>query len=314
MKYFKNKNLKRVYTHEELIHSEPLFNNDLIWREGLLDWTYASLVDELKQYVIQRPPLSRFEKILFIITRFSLRALYFVLIASLLIGICGAYLEKTQYDQFISKIQPNIDACLKKEQQTNELNWKNKKENSLEKLKNRKLNIAKSKFENQDLKLELELNQAMNEYYSTQHLETKLYWEERCKEIQLARENGLIEYKNEISEIETNFLKNLSNQNNVELKPIQYNVPSNTIWLNNNGRLYTRWSHFKGLGNQEQLCYETNYFFLFRAHATFFSVVNLSEDEIEKPYKLYLNFFWSALVSNILFYPFLLFLLSRKRK
>src|SRR5690554_929164 len=155
-KYFKNRNSNKSYTFKELINSGPIFNDDLIWRKGLPNWTKASNIDELEGHVLEKPP-ERNSKIILRRIKMSLLPSSFILISfSLVIGISAAFLEKHQYNDFIEKVQPNIDAYIKKKQEQAEL--KRKRELERERKKEQvEQSIANlwNNFEKRDKELEV---------------------------------------------------------------------------------------------------------------------------------------------------------------
>lgn len=104
--YFKNKNGKRSqpYTIEDFKIRGNLYTDDLIWHEGLDNWTKASNIDELKDYAISRPPLTNSEENIQSLKLAINPTILFYIIISLIIGISGALLEKNKYGTFINSI------------------------------------------------------------------------------------------------------------------------------------------------------------------------------------------------------------------
>lgn len=57
----KNGSKEGAFTFDELVQHD-IYDNDLIWKSGWKDWTKASEVDKLSDYVIVSPPLTFEEK------------------------------------------------------------------------------------------------------------------------------------------------------------------------------------------------------------------------------------------------------------
>lgn len=104
--FFKNKNGKRSqpYTIEDFKIKGNLYTDDLIWFDGLDNWTKASNIEELKSYAIVRPPLTNTEKNLRSLKTAINPTILCYIIISIAVGISGALLEKNKYENFINSI------------------------------------------------------------------------------------------------------------------------------------------------------------------------------------------------------------------
>ena len=167
-KYFKNRNKKKSYTLEELINSGPIFNNDLIWTKGLSDWTKASNIDELKEYVLESPPERKSKILLKKIMQSILLSLIVLILLSFIVGITAGFLEKNQYYAFIEKVQPNIDEYFKKKQEQAELERRNQEVNKrkISQINQRIINLHE-KFSKKDKELESLQNAAYNNWINS---------------------------------------------------------------------------------------------------------------------------------------------------
>lgn len=104
--FFKNKNGRRSqpYTIEDFKIKGNLYTDDLIWFDGLNNWTKASNIEELKNYAIVRPPLTNTEKNLRSLKTAINPTILCYIIISIVVGISGALLEKNKYENFINSI------------------------------------------------------------------------------------------------------------------------------------------------------------------------------------------------------------------
>ncbi len=314
-KYLKNRNTKRSYTLEELISEEPIFENDLIWKNGFTDWTYAGEIDELKEYVLQTPPSTK--SIIFLKSLYnSLRpSIIIFLIFSVLIGTSAALIEKHQYNGFMEKIQPNIDEALKKEEEFRNAKLRYEEEQERERVRKEKLKTySRQKFEQKEKELKLLQEQAFSQYKYESNPDQKLYYYNLADDYLKQREKNLQSYQYQ-QRVNSNESLDLTMSKSDGLVSVSYDVPSNTIYASDgNGNRYTRWNVYAGVGNHEQISYENNYKFLFRPYKAFFSVVNLSNEEVENSFLLWWNFLLSALLTNLIFYPILIFGVMRYQK
>lgn len=303
-KYFKNRNRKKSYSKEELINSEPLFQNDLIWKSGLKDWLYASEIPELKEFALERPPEKKISIILRRIQAASIRSLVIYIIISVFIGIGSGLLEKNQYNNFIAQVQPNIDKYFQEERERAEQlrQFRIDQEN---KIKQREQN-----FEARDKTLERLHTEAYNKFLTATNIYDQEYYMNQANDYLDQREANYNIYMQQKELWNNNALS--KNDNSIEL--VSYNVPRNTLSIYKNGEWYSRWNVYQGVGNHEQISYNENHRFLLRPYRAIFGVVNLSNDEIKNTSELLINFTSSALVTNLVLLPFIILLVMRHRK
>ena len=104
--YFKNINgLKSSpYSIQDFKIKGNLYQNDLIWREGLSNWTKAKDIEEIKEYALLEPPKTRLENNIYNLKSSLFKSLRYYIIISLFIGFFSAILEKYQYQNFINSI------------------------------------------------------------------------------------------------------------------------------------------------------------------------------------------------------------------
>lgn len=81
-----------------------LYENDLIWREGLLEWTKAKDIEEIRVYALLEPPKTKLEHNIIIIKSSIFKSLKYYIIISFFIGVFSALLEKYQYQDFVNSI------------------------------------------------------------------------------------------------------------------------------------------------------------------------------------------------------------------
>lgn len=108
--YFKNINGTKSspYSIQDFKTKGNLYQNDLIWREGLSKWTRAKDIEEIKEYALLEPPKTRLENNRNNLKSSLFKSLRYYFTISLFIGIFSALLEKQQYQDFINSID-NID-------------------------------------------------------------------------------------------------------------------------------------------------------------------------------------------------------------
>lgn len=82
-----------------------------------------------------------------------------------------------------------------------------------------------------------------------------------------------------------------------------------------NGTRFTRWStySYERGGDNEQLSYQKSYNFLFRPYKALFGHANLSVDERSSIPSLLGNFILSSLITNLLFFPLVIFIMFLKK-
>lgn len=315
-KYFKNRNLKKNYSLNDLIAGEPIFKNDLIWKDGFSDWKFATEIEELKQHVLERPPERKAIIILKTIWKSLLPSLIIYLIFSFVVGISAGLIEKHQYDQFIDKVQPNIDTYWKNKQQ--QIEQKNTRDienrRKAEELEQRKISIQQN-FNEKDQKLKLLQTEAYNHSLSSVDYYSKEHWLDLSNNYLKERERNFVDYKTKINFILLSQKQNASLINATEKVDFTYDIPKNTLFADDkNGNRYTRWKVYKGVGNHEQLSYDSTHKFLFRPYRAIFTVVNLSNSEVSKNSTLLWNFTLAALVTNLMFFPLIVFGVIKSKK
>lgn len=313
-KYFKNRNNKKSYTLEELINSGPIFNDDLIWKKGLSDWTKAINIDELEEHVLERPP-ERNSRIILRRIKQSLLPSFIILVSvSAIVGITAGLLEKHQYNDFIEKVEPNIDEYFKKKQEQAELKRKRELERKRKKeqIEQSLINL-RSNFEKRDKELEILQNEAYNNYLNSTHSFDVDFYISVANGYLDKRNKLLKEYNSNKQLLEYSMPEEPINSSSISL--VTYDIPVNTIYaFDDNGESYTRWAVYKGVGNHEQLSYDKSHKFLFRPYKAYFSAVNISENERENTFVLLWNFFLSALTTNLLFFPLIVLGVMRYKK
>jgi hypothetical protein len=90
-------------TLEQLLSLKDLFEDDLIWSEGMDDWTPACEIEELKSFILKRPPKTVLEKRREKNAANFLKSILVYMVFSVLLGIFSSYLENNQYRSFIKE-------------------------------------------------------------------------------------------------------------------------------------------------------------------------------------------------------------------
>lgn len=315
-KYFLNRNNKRSYTLQELINSGVIFNDDLIWKKGLSDWTIAQNIIELKDHVLERPPEKKSKIILKRIKDSIVPSIVILILFSVVLGITTGLLEKHQYNAFIEKVQPYIDKQIRDEleQAENQSKIEIDRERQKDRVNQSILNLN-DKFEKRDKELESLQNEAYNNYLNSSRSYDFDYYQSLANGYIEQREKLLSEYQSEKHFLELSMPSDPNNLKSSSFSLVTYDVPLNTVYVDDeNGKSYTRWTCYKGVGNHEQISYVDSHKFLFRSYKAIFSTVNLSENERENTLVLLWNFFTSALITNLLFFPFIVFGVMRYNK
>ncbi|HAH55064.1 MAG TPA: hypothetical protein DCM02_07205 [Flavobacterium sp.] len=122
--YFKNGKKDVHYTFEQLKIKGNLYTTDLIWFEGLKNWTKVKEIAELAAIALSKPPLTEKEKNIQCFKNSIKPSIIFYVIFSLLLGTTSGFLEKYQYDVFIDEINNNHKQNIERE---NEITRKNQK-------------------------------------------------------------------------------------------------------------------------------------------------------------------------------------------
>jgi hypothetical protein len=104
--YFKNVDGKKSspLSIENFKIKGSLYENDLIWREGLLEWTKAKDIEEIRVYALLEPPKTKLEHNIIIIKSSIFKSLKYYIMISFCIGGFSALLEKYQYQEFVNSI------------------------------------------------------------------------------------------------------------------------------------------------------------------------------------------------------------------
>lgn len=315
-KYFLNRNNKKSYSFDELIDSEIIFHDDLIWKKGLTDWTEANLVDELKDHVIERPPEKKSIIILKKIISSIFPSLIILVLFSTILGLSGGLLEKYEYSAFIKKIQPNIDAQIKRQNDQAESRRKIENEKDLQStLLNQRIKTLYNKYNKRDKVLESFQNEAYSKYKNATNPNDMNFFMSLANKYLDERDSLLKAYESDKLLLESSVPSDPFDLKSSSSPLITYDIPMNTIYAKDgNGKSFTRWAFYNGVGNHEQLSYENTHTFLFRPYRAFFSVVNLSDVERENILVLLWNFILSALSTNFLFFPLLVFSVVKLKK
>lgn len=239
--YFKNGKKDTHYTFEQLKIKGNLYTTDLIWFEGLKNWTKVIEISELSHIALTRPPLTEKEKNIMCVKNSLKPSIMFYIIFSLLLGVTSGLLEKYQYNEFIEEINSNHKYNIEKEE---EIKRKNEK------------------------------------FIST------------------------------IGDID-NYESNQDNNNNkIDLSGYS-DMPSNEIYATaKDGVRFTRWEYSLAIRgtDQEQISYNNSHKFLFRPYKAIYKHANLSIEERENIGLLLLNFVLSTLVTNLIFFPFIIWI------
>jgi hypothetical protein len=241
--YFKNGKKDVHYTFEQLKIKGNLYTTDLIWFEGLKNWTKVIEISELSHIALTKPPLTEKEKNIMGFKNSIKPSIIFYIIFSLLLGTSSGFLEKYQYDIFIDEINNN-----------------------------HKQNI------------------------------------EREDEIKRKNQKFISEFGEKSS---FNF-----NESRTDLSSYS-DMPSNEVYATNkDGSRFTRWKSVLAIRgtDQEQISYNHAHKVLFRPYQAIIEHANLSKEERENISLLLLNFVLSALVTNILLIPFIVFVYFLKNK
>ncbi len=259
-KYFKNRNNNKSYSLQELINSGPIFNDDLIWKKGLSDWTNANNIEELEAHVLERPPQRKSRILLKRIIWSILPSIIILLIFSVIVGVTAGFLEKHQYNAFIEKVQPNIDEHLRMQQQRAEFERNSEIENQ-RKIEQVDINLDNlyNKYLENDKELESLQNISYNNYLNASTTYYKdLYGSEVNTYIE-KRKKLMNDYKSDKRLLELSLPTEPINLKSSSISLGSYNVPINTLYaVDDNGNDYTRWSVYQGVGNHEQISYESN--------------------------------------------------------
>lgn len=315
-KYFKNRNNKKSYTLEELINSDPIFDDDLIWKKGLSDWTKANKIEELQGHVLERPPEKKSKVLIRRIKQSLLHSVIILISFSAVIGLTAGIKEKNKYYNFIVKVQPNIDEYFKKKQEQAKIEKKRKLERKRKKeqVEQSIINL-KNKYEKSDKELEDLQNEAYNNYLNSSGSYDDNFYLSKANNYLDKRNKLLKDYKSEKQLLEISMPSERLNLNSSSISLVSYDIPMNTIYAtDDDGERYTRWAAYKGVGNHEQLSYDKTHEFLFRPYKAYFSTVNLSDEERENTFFLLLNFFLSALSTNLLIFPLIVLGVMRYKK
>lgn len=123
--YFKNGKKKVHYTFDQLKIKGNLYTNDLIWFEGLKNWTKVSEINELSSIALSQPPLTQREKNILCFKKSLKPSLSIYLIFSLFLGVSAGFLEKYQYDIFFEEVNAN---SIQNQKDEDALNAKNRRE------------------------------------------------------------------------------------------------------------------------------------------------------------------------------------------
>lgn len=105
--YFKNSKKDVHYTFEQLKIKGNLYTTDLIWFEGLKNWTKVNEINELSYIALSKPPLTEKEKNILCFKNSLKPSIIFYTIFSVALGIFAGLLEKNQYESFFKETNAN---------------------------------------------------------------------------------------------------------------------------------------------------------------------------------------------------------------
>lgn len=123
--YFKNGKKKVHYTFEQLKIKGNLYTDDLIWYEGLKDWTKVSNIYELSSIALNQPPLTTKEKNILCLKKSLKPSIIIYVVFSIILGVSTGLLEKFQYEKFFKEVNTN---SIKYQKEDDELEAKNRRE------------------------------------------------------------------------------------------------------------------------------------------------------------------------------------------
>lgn len=281
-------NDKKPYSIDEIKGGKIIYNDDLIWHEGLIDWTEAKNITFLQKYLKKRPPISKKKRLINKVLKTSINSFFIYFIFTLILSISSAFYEKYKYDSFMNK----IIYAYKNNEKKREAERYHLEQIELE--KNNKESLYINKIE--ELKNEVNIN------FSG--------WESELKKF--PPDNSIIDYyknvidslKGEIdyyySLLETKNPVSFFKKNNT-VKDVEYNIPMDEIYIMlDDGTYWSRWcAHNGNVFLNENISYNTCHKFLFRPYYSIFSVSNLSEEEQKNTLLLVFNYIFSGIVSNI---------------
>lgn len=123
--YFKNGKKDVHYTFEQLKIKGNLYTTDLIWFEGLKNWTKVSVINELSSIALSKPPLTEKEKNISSFKKSFKPSIIIYIVFSLILGLSAGFLEKYQYDKFFEEVNKN---SIQHQKEEDELASKNRRE------------------------------------------------------------------------------------------------------------------------------------------------------------------------------------------
>ncbi len=311
-------NEKKPLTINELKQGRLIFEDDLIWHEGLKDWTDARDIDFLREFIKKRPPISKKNKHFKDLISISIKSFLIYLSFSIIVSVSSAFYESYKYQSFMDKIIVAHD----KNQKIKEAKEKKEEEYLLEKENNKniylnKIEQLKNEADNNFSNWEVELNKL------TPDENQIMYYKIVSDSLK-----GMIDYyfsvidNPSILKSGVNPLEKYSQgawiQDPTEVKPMKYEIPMDEIYIMlDDGSYWSRWCSYTGdIYMNETVSYNSCNKFLFRPYYSIFSVSNLSEDEQKSTFLLVINYILSGLVSNfpLLILIFLFYFLKKVKK
>jgi hypothetical protein len=311
-------NEKKPLTINELKQGRLIFEDDLIWHDGLNDWTDAKEIDFLREFIKKRPPISKKNKHFKDLIYISIRSFLIYLSFTLLVSISSAFYESYKYQSFMGKIIVAHDKNLK----IKEAKEKKEEQYLLEKENNKniylnKIEHLKNEADNNFSNWEVELNKLTPD-------ENEIKYYENVSDSLKA----LIDYYFSVIDNPT-ILKSDQDpfekysqkawiQDPTVVKPIKYEVPMDEIYIMlDDGSYWSRWCSYTGdIYMNETVSYNSCNKFLFRPYYSIFSLSNLSEEEQKSTFLLVFNYILSGLVSNfpLLILIFFIYYLKKSKK
>lgn len=291
--FYLNGNREIPFTLKDLEEGKLIFEDDLIWYDGISNWTKACEIKILKPYLKKRPPLSASNQKLILIKKSLWPTILIYLIFSVSLGFFASTIEKQQYSTFYNIVR-----------ERHEKNEIKRTEDILQQLSNERIEEEKleglRKSIDSDnasiLRIQYEIVQLNSIDYANLSDSLKKEIRKLSSHIELTQDR--------LSLMESGPPIDLSPDDNISL--ISYSIPQDEIYIYEDGKYTTRWcSYVSDNSFNENLSYENCHKFLFRPYRAIFDIANLSQKEIDNSAIFSVNMILSSLVSNI----FLLFIL-----
>lgn len=315
--FFLNNNRKEPFTIEDFERGKLIFEDDLIWHEGLSDWTLACYVQDLKHLVKKRPPISKKQKFFRIFKLSLIKSLLIYLTFSLLIGVLSGLLEKYQYNSFYSEIKKSFD-----ENEIDRVSRFQKaklNEERIEGIKERNLfrNEEEYRIKEEIAILRISSNNKHEELLTEENYYGQTSWYSDLYD-QLTEINEKIEeLENELSQLGLPEMEPIEFGQSNQLGAVSYDIPFSEIYITlKDYTHFTRWCAYVGdINKNEDVSYNSCHKFYLRPYFAIFSVAPLSQQEQDNTFTLLFNFSLSSIVSNLpIFIIIFLFYFKKEKK